>query len=313
MRIVKPKRLSKGDVIGIISPASSPDDPSRIDAGVRYFEKLGYKVEVGKNVGKTHGYLAGTDEERLSDLHDMFSNKQVKAIICVRGGYGTPRILDKIDYKLIAKNPKIFVGYSDITALHLAFLQKTGLVTFAGPMAAVDFHGEVSKYTEEMFWALLTSNKKFGRVEMPNDEKIFQLTKGMARGRIVGGNLALLASLVGTPYMPPVKDKILYMEEVGEVPYRIDRMLNQLKLSNVLKEAAGIILGSFSDCNETDPLKHTLTLGEVITDYFGGMKVPIIYNFKHGHIKDNITMPHGVMTKLNASRGFVEITESAVS
>ena len=313
MRIIKPKRLSKGDVIGIISPASAPDDPARIDSGVRYFEKLGYRVEVGKNVGKTHGYLAGTDDERLSDLHNMFSNKDVKAIICIRGGYGSPRLLDKIDFKIITRNPKIFVGYSDLTALHLAFLQKAGLVTFEGPMVAVDFYNDVSAFTEEMFWALVTSNKKFGRVHLPNEEKIFQLSKGMTRGRLVGGNLSILASLAGTTYLPPLKDKILLIEEVGEVPYRIDRMLNQLRLAKVLKQAAGIILGSFADCNETDPLKRTLTLGEVITDYFGEMKIPIIYNFKHGHIKDNITMPHGVMTKLNASRGIVEIAESAVS
>ena len=313
MKIVKPKKLSKGDLIGIISPASSPDDLTRIELGVRYFEKLGYKVEVGKNVGKVHGYLAGTNEERLDDLHYMFKKKEVKAIICVRGGYGSPRLLDKIDYKLIGANPKIFVGYSDITALQMAFLQKTGLVTFAGPMVAVDFYNEVSPFTEEIFWELITSKKSFGKVILPDEEKLFALNKGNIKGRIIGGNLALIASLLGTDYFPSVKDKILFLEDVSEPPYRIDRMLNQLRLAKVLNQASGIILGAFVDCNETDPTKKTLTLGEVIGDYFGGLDVPIVYNYSHGHIKNNITIPFGIMFKLNASRSYVEITESAVS
>lgn len=312
MKIVKPKKLSKGDVIGIISPASSPDDLTRIENGVKYFEKLGYRVEIGRNVGKYHGYLAGTNEERLEDLHDMFKNKNVKAIICVRGGYGSPRLLDKIDYKLIAANPKIFVGYSDITALQLAFLKKIGLVTFAGPMVAVDFYDEVSPFTEEMFWAVITSKKSFGKIHLPDDEKIFSITKGNIKGRIVGGNLALVTSLVGTDFMPDFKEKILFLEEVGELPYRVDRMLNQLKLAKLLKQVKGVILGAFIDCNEIDPNKRTLTLGEVISDYFEDLNIPIVYNFKHGHIKNNITIPFGTMFKLNASRNYVEIAESAV-
>lgn len=313
MKVVKPRKLSKGDVIGIISPASSPDDLSRIESGVKYFEKIGYRVEVGKNVGKYHGYLAGTNEERLEDLHYMFGNKNIKAIICIRGGYGTPRLLNKINYKLIAGNPKIFVGYSDITALQLAFFRKTGLVTFAGPMVAVDFYNEVSPFTEEMFWALITSKKSFGKISLPDDEKILTLSKGNIKGRIVGGNLALIASLIGTEYLPEMKEKILFLEEVGELPYRIDRMLNQLKLANILKQISGVILGAFVDCNETDPNKRTLTLGEVISDYFDELKIPMVYNFKHGHLKNNITLPFGTMFKLNASRNYVEITESAVS
>jgi muramoyltetrapeptide carboxypeptidase len=313
MKILKPKKLVKGDLIGIISPASSPDDLTRIELGVRYFEKLGYKVEVGKNVGKFHGYLAGTNEERLDDLHYMFKKKEVKAIICVRGGYGSPRILDKIDYKLIGANPKIFVGYSDITALQMAFFQKTGLVTFGGPMVAVDFYNEISPFTEEMFWSLITSKKSYGKISLPEEDKLFTLNKGNTKGRIIGGNLALISSLVGTPYFPAVKDKILFLEDVSEAPYRIDRMLNQLKLAKVLKQPSGVILGAFVDCNESDPSKKTLTLGEVIGDYFGDLKIPIVYNFSHGHLKNNVTIPFGLMFKLNASRSYVEITESAVS
>ena len=313
MKIIKPKKLSQNDLIGIISPASSPDDLTKIDSGVQYLEKLGYKVKLGANVGKSLGYLAGSNEERLQDLHDMFRNKEVKAIICVRGGYGSPRILDKIDYKLIGANPKIFVGYSDITALQMAFLAKAGLVTFAGPMLAVDFAEDVNSYTEEMFWALLTSNKKFGKIIPPNDEKIFHLKSGNTKGRIIGGNLSILSSLVGTGYLPPVKDKILFIEEVGELPYRIDRMLNQLRLAQILPKISGAVLGVFTDCNETDPAKRTLTLGEVIGEYFGNLNIPVVYNFKHGHIRENTTIPYGVMVKINAGHNIVEITESAVS
>ncbi len=313
MKIIKPKKLSKGDTIGIVSPASSSDDFTKIESGVKYLEKLGYRIEIGKNVGKSAGYLAGSDNERLNDLHSMFKNKNVKAIICIRGGYGSPRILDKIDYKLIVRNPKIFVGYSDITALQMAFMAKTGLVTFAGPMLAVDFADEVNSFTEEMFWALLTSNKKFGKINPPNDEKIFHLNSGNIKGRVIGGNLSLITSMVGTGFLPEFKDKILFLEEVGELPYRIDRMLNQLRLGRILSKISGAILGTFTECNETDPAKKSLTLGEVIGECFGKLDIPVVYNFKHGHIKDNITIPYGIMFKINEAKNYVEIDEGAVT
>ncbi len=313
MKVIKPKRLKNGDLIGLITPASTPADSSAIEKSVNYFEQVGYRVEVGKNTGKVHGYLAGTDEERLSDLHYMFGKKEVKAIFSLRGGYGTPRILDKIDYKIIKKNPKILVGYSDITALQSAIFVKANLVTFAGPMPAVDFSNEVSEYTQEMFWRLVTSNKKYGKIKLPESEHITGLTKGLASGKVIGGNLATLTSLAGTEYFPSFKDKILMLEDVGELPYRIDRMLNQLRLLKIFDMVKGIILGTFVDCNELDPDKKTLTLGEVIDDYFGKFKKPVVYNFRHGHIKDMVTVPYGINFKMNANKGAVEIIESAVS
>ena len=312
MKIVKPARLKKGSLIGIISPASSPDDLSTVENGVKYLEKLGYRVEIGKNVGQNFGYLAGTDQERVDDLHYMFKKKDIKAIFCARGGYGTPRLLDKIDYSLIKRNPKILVGYSDITALQMAIMKKTGLVTFAGPMISKDFQSDVSKFTEEMFWKILTSNKKFGRISQPDDEKIFELHKGQARGRILGGNLSVFTSLVGTQYFPDLKDRILILEEIGEMPYRIDRLLNQLRLHKAFVHIKGVILGAFIDCNEHDPLKKTLSLGEVISEYLEGTKMPVVYNFKHGHIRNNITVPFGIVTKINTSKNIIEYTEAAV-
>jgi muramoyltetrapeptide carboxypeptidase len=313
MGIVKPKRLKQGDVIGIISPASSPDDLTKINHGVEYLEKIGYRVEIGKNVGSQEGYLAGSDLQRLSDLHEMFHNKNVKAIFSIRGGYGSGRLLDKIDYKLIRNNPKIFVGYSDITALQMAFFTKTGLVTFGGPMVAVDFHDEISPFTEEVFWRTITSNKKIGRIQNPRKEKFYLLNKGRGQGRLLGGNLSILTSLMGTEYLPKLKDSILLLEDANEAPYRIDRMFNQLRLAKILKQVSGIILGHFVDCYETDTAKRSFTLNEVIIEYFQNSQLPVLYNVKHGHIKENITIPYGVKCVLNATRGFIEITENAVS
>lgn len=313
MKIVKPKKLKAGDVIGIISPASSPDDLTKINSGVQYLEKLGYRVEVGKNVGSNDGYLAGSDTQRLNDLHEMFRNKQIKAIFSIRGGYGSGRLLDKIDYKLIRNNPKIFVGYSDINALQSAFFTKTGLITFAGPMVAVDFHDEVSDFTEEIFWRTITSNKKIGKLKNPRNEKFYMLNKGRVAGRILGGNLSIFNSLFGTAYLPKLKGAVLLLEDIHEAPYRIDRMLNQIRLAKIFKEIGGVILGHFVDCVEPDPTKKSFTLNEIIIEYFQNIKLPVLYNIKHGHIKENITIPFGIRCVLNATRGYIEIPESAVT
>ncbi len=312
MKIIKPKKLEKGDLIGVISPASTPADLSKIENGVNYLEKLGYRVEVGKNVGKEEGYLAGNDSERLSDFNEMFKNKNVKGVFSVRGGYGSGRLLDSLDFNLIKKNPKILVGYSDITALQLAIFKKTGLITFAGPMLATDFGGRINKYTEENFWKIITNNKKIGKLHNPREEKFFALTKGRAEGKILGGNLAVLASIMGTEFFPDFKNTILLLEDIGEQPYRVDRLLNQLKLAKVFKQISGVILGRFVDCYETDKTKKSIELNSVIAHYFADMKIPVLYSFSHGHVKENLTIPLGVKSKINSTRGFVELMENAV-
>lgn len=312
MKVVKPAKLSKGDVIGLISPASSPDDVTRIERAAKYFESAGYRVKPGKHLGKYHGYLAGTDEERLEDLHDMFGDKNVKAVICLRGGYGSPRLLGKISYKIISKNPKIFVGYSDITSLQMAFLARCGLVTFAGPMAAVDFHSSVEKYTEEIFWRMVTSDKAPGDFTPDVErETIFHGDKD-TEGRIIGGNLALFCASAGTPYLPSLKNKIVLTEDIGEPPYRIDRLLNQLMLLKGWDRVNGLIAGVFSDSEEPDKEKRTLTAEEVFTDYFGRLNVPYVTNFPHGHIKRNHTIPFGVNVKISPKKKRIRFLESAV-
>ncbi|MCL6495931.1 MAG: LD-carboxypeptidase [Ignavibacterium sp.] len=313
MQVIKPARLKKGDTIGLISPASSPDELSRIEESTRYLEKLGYKVKLGNHVGKYHGYLAGTDDERLEDLHSMFGDKSVKAIMCLRGGYGAFRLLDKLNYKIILRNPKIFVGYSEITALQNAIFSKTGLITFAGPMPAVDFVNNISPFTEEWFWKVVTSNKKIGKVKYPENSKMPFINKGIVNARILGGNLAVFSTLLGTDFFPDMKDKILLLEDIDEKPYKIDRMLNQLRLAKVFKGLKGVILGRFVECYEQDPNKKTLSLGEVIEHYFKELKIPTIYTFPHGHIKDFITIPMGLKIGLNATKGTVEFLENAVS
>jgi muramoyltetrapeptide carboxypeptidase len=312
MRYTKPEKLNKGDLIGIISPASSPDDLTLIEKGINYIEKLGYRTLPGKNIRRTRGYLAGTDSERVDDIHQMFADKKVKAIFCLRGGYGAFRLLDEIDYKLIRNNPKIFVGFSEITSLQMAFLKKANLITFAGPMVIPNFSKDVSSYTEEYFWSTITSVKKTEKIILPEQHKFLNVKRKKASGIIVGGNLAVFTSVIGTSYLPDLKDKIILLEEVSEPPYKIDRMLNQLRLNKIFKRAKGIILGSFTDCNEPDGKKKTLTTEEVLEDYFSKAEVPVIYNFPHGHIKDFVTVPFGINVKLNSSKGFVEFTENAV-
>jgi len=313
MSLVKAKKLKKGDVIGFISPASSPNDLTRIEKGVKYFESMGYRVEVGTNVGKYYGYLAGTDRERADDIHHMFGKRGVKAIICLRGGYGTPRLMRFLNYDLIKNNPKIFIGYSDITTLQTAILRKTKLVTFAGPMVAVDFWDTIDPYMEENFWKAVTSTKKIGRVKMPNaDYKMEFKGKENAEGTIIGGNLTHFAVLLGSKYFPKLKNNILLLEDVDESPYRIDRYFTQLFNCKVFKEVNGLILGQFTDCEEKDPEKRTLNLAEAMEDYLKELTIPVIRNFPHGHVKENFTIPLGTNVRMNMKKGYVEFTESGV-
>lgn len=311
-KFIKPKKLNKGDLIGIISPASSAEDSTAIENGARYIEGLGYRTLLGNNVGKIRGYLAGTDQERVEDIHQMFGDKKVKAIFCLRGGYGAFRLLDKIDYELIQKNPKIFVGFSEITVLQMAFLRKVNLVTFAGPMVVSNFSNKINKYTEENFWRTITSTTKPERITIKDIKNLSKTRIEETSGRLVGGNLSVFNALLGTEYLPELKNKILFLEEVNEPPYKIDRMLNQLKLNKILKKLNGIILGSFQECVEPDKKKNTLTLDEIFDDYFKNMKVPLIHSFPHGHIKDIVTLPFGLKVRINSKEMHVEFMENCV-
>jgi muramoyltetrapeptide carboxypeptidase len=311
LKKLKPPRLRAGDLIGVVSPASTIADPTRIERGVSYLEKMGYRTCVGEHILKTHGYLAGTDEERAGDLHAMFRNREVKAIMCIRGGYGTPRLLSLIDYRLVARNPKIFVGYSDITSLQLALFKKCGLITFQGPMVGVDMPDQMDAFTESLFWRLLTSPRKAGSV-LPNGEPVNTLREGKGTGVLVGGNLAHLVASMGTPYIPQLKGAVVFLEDIGEEPYRVDRMLSQLRHASVLRQAAGILAGQFTSCAPKDSSAPSLSLDDVFREIAALAPTPFMSNLPFGHEARKMTMPIGIRVRMNASQHTLELLEGAV-
>ncbi|MCL5268626.1 MAG: LD-carboxypeptidase [Bacteroidetes bacterium] len=310
---IKPPCLKKGDLISIVSPASTPTDASRVHSSVKYFESKGYRVTISKNVFNINGYLAGTDEERAEDLNQAFADKNVRAIVCSRGGYGTPRILDRLDYGLIRRNPKLLIGYSDITALQLAIFKKTGLVTFSGPMAAVEFGKDIDPYTEEMFFQMVTQPGKIGPLK---NHKSFRLSfKGKKRvlGRLLGGNLSLITSLFGTQYAPDFSRSLLLIEEVSEEPYSIDRMLTQLRLSGVLKKVSAFVLGQFTECNPEEPNRPHRTLEEIISNDLLSYRKASVSNIPYGHVPVKMTLPIGVLASVDPVKRRFSIDEAAVS
>ncbi|MCH9008087.1 LD-carboxypeptidase, partial [candidate division KSB1 bacterium] len=236
--MLRPPKLLVGGTIGIVGPGS-PMKPERLVKGIRYLERRGYRVKLGEHIRDVYGYLAGSDVDRARDFNAMFQDPAVDAIICTRGGYGTPRILHKIDYDAVAANPKILVGYSDITGLQLALFARTGLVTFSGPMAAVEMGKGIHAFTEENFWPLVTSTE-VDRKLTGNAGPLRTIHAGTAEGTLLGGNLSLIAALTGTAFLPDLDGTILVIEDIGEEPYQIDRNLSQLRLAGVLQRIAGL-------------------------------------------------------------------------
>jgi muramoyltetrapeptide carboxypeptidase len=312
-RALKPPRLRKGDVIGLVSPASTPTPYDKIEGSVRYLEGSGYRVKLGQHVSKAWGYLAGTDEERAEDFNAMIRDPQVRAIFALRGGYGTPRILHQIAYRALARQPKIISGFSDITALQLAIYRKCGLVTFSGPMPAVEFWKNPDPFTEENFWRLLTSNKPVGALANPLEERFDRLKEGKARGVLLGGNLALVTSTIGTRFMPALKGAVLVLEEVDEYPYRVDRMLAQLMNAGVLDRLAGLLLGRFTNCEPKNPAKPHLSTDSVLKEYAQIVSGPVLGNLLYGHVPRKLTIPFGLAAEVNSAKGTIRISESAVA
>lgn len=301
--MIRPERLQTGDTIGVIASAGSPVQ-TYLNRAIPVLEKMGLKVSLGTNINKVHGYLAGTDEERLSDFHEMVGDPTIKAIFFARGGYGTPRIVPDIDYQLVKNNPKIIWGYSDITYLHTAIHQATGLVTFHGPMLASD----VGK---DDFHAL--SLNQFGQLFEPTTliyseiaSPLQVIKHGYANAPVVGGNLSLLVSGIGTPYEINTKDKLLLIEDIDEVPYKVDGMLNQLKLAGKFDDAAGIMIGDFANCSpKTD--KPSLTLDQVFHHYFSNLQIPVMSGFKIGHCQPHFAIPLGISASLSTYNKLVKI------
>ncbi len=308
-KLVKPAPLKAGDVVGLITPASNVvnnADWARIEQSMK---GLGLEFRYGRNV-RRKGYIAGTIDERLADLHDMFRDPAIKGIIAIRGGYGTPQLLDRIDYDLIKKNPKIFVGYSDITAMHLAFNQKLGLVTFHGPTANSKFPAfSLSNFRKALF-----DPAPLGTLTNPADGHTLRtIVPGKARGRLVAGNLSLISNLMGTPYEIETRDKILLLEDVGEEAFRLDRMLTQMKLAGKLDRIAGVVWGECYNCKPTPGVDVPLTEREVIDRILGNLGVPVLSGLAFGHTEDQLTLPQGLMATLDATAGTLTVEESALA
>ncbi len=276
---------------------------------MRYLEGLGYRVELGANAEARHGYLAGTDQERAGDFNHMIRDPRVNAIFALRGGYGTPRILSMIDYPALRRMPKIIAGFSDITALQLAIFRRCNLVTFSGPMPAVEFWRDPDPYTEENFWRLITSTKKVGALKA-SELEVFN--GGKSSGVLLGGNLSLVVNCIGTRSLPAMPGAILVLEEVEEAPYRVDRMLMQLVNAGIASKLGGVVFGQFTRCGQNDPAKPSLTLDEVLRDFASRLECPVLANLEYGHIARKLTIPFGLRAQLDAGLRRISIAEAAV-
>jgi len=316
-KIRKPRRLTAGDTVGLIAPASNAAEDESIRFTVDLVRSLGFRVKEGEHLYRRDQYLAGSDRERAEDVNSMFGDDEVDAIFCIRGGYGTPRILPYLDYDLIADNPKVILGYSDNTAILCAIQVKTGLVGFHGPHMGEN----LSEYTLAEFKKVLLNpsptayigqapeiETREGFVERKN--RITRINGGTATGHLVGGNLSLVVTLIGTPYEPDYRGSILFLEDTNESPYRIDRMLTQLWLAGKLQQAAGIVFGKFTKADDDG---NTFSIEEVIRERCGPLGIPVIRGLMIGHVEDKTVVPVGLQARLDADAGTLQLLEAAVS
>ncbi len=324
VRVLHPPALRAGDTIAFVAPAGKLDR-ERMERAREKLEAMGFVVKVPDNLYRSRGYLAGEDRERADELMAAFRDPRVKAIFPGTGNYGSTRILDWLDYDAIRRHPKIFIGFSDITALHLAIQKKTGLITFhsPNPMFGLGSPDGLHPFTAAYFWRALLREAYLDdkgkplpggyAIEIPDDvPQLRTIRPGVARGRLTGGNLSLVIALMGTPYEIETRGRILFLEDVGERPYRIDRYLSQLRLAGKLDGVAGVILGQFRDCEPKEG-EESLSLDDVFADYFGGLNVPVIANFPVGHSRYNVTLPLGAMVEIDADTKRVTILERPVS
>jgi len=312
-----PEKLNEGDTIGIVSPASAIFESEPYTIAKESFEAMGLKVKFGKNTKNRYGHLAGTDEERAEELNEMFRDTSVKAIIALRGGSGSARILNKLDYDLIKKNPKIFIGYSDITALHLAIFEKTGLVTFHGPVAVSAWnnfsYNHLKKLLFEKKALTFTNPSEKGNELVATKNRIRTINSGIGKGQLLGGNLSVLTGIIGSTYFPKNwKGKILYIEDIGEKIYAVDRMMTQIQLAGVFDQISGFIFGKCTDCDPGGSGYGSLTMEEVIDHYIKPLNIPAFSGAMIGHIDNNITIPNGIEAEINADSGTIKLLTPAV-
>ncbi len=311
--VVKPPRLRKGDTVGIVAPAGFISD-NHFERSINNLEELGFRVKYTDRLFGRHGYFAGDDETRARDLESMFADPVVKGIFCVRGGWGCARILPHFNFDIVKKNPKAFIGFSDITALSYALFVKTGLVTFHGVNSATSFN----EYTTVNFKRVLVNPAPGTKLYAADEERtgseyqIRVIRSGTATGQLVGGNLSIMVSMLGTPYDIDTTGKLIFIEEVREEPYRIDRMLTQMRKAGTFSGAAGVILGVFRDCHPRNEDSPGFSLQEVLYDRLHDLNIPVIYGMSFGHIVNKLTFPVGIRAELNTVHRQITLLEEAV-
>lgn len=300
--VIIPKGLKPGDTIGLIAPANYTNENS--NAEIEYLQSRGFNVVYGQSFYSRWYGFGGTDSVRAKDINDMFANPNINAIFAVRGGYGGIRIVDKLNYDVIKKNPKIISGFSDNTTLLLAINEKTGLVTFHGPMS--DNLKNIPSVTENAFNKAFTSNESYNLLGF--DDTYTIMKSGRGTGKITGGNLSLVVATLGTDHEINTDGKILFLEETNEASYRVDRMLKQLKLAGKFDKLQGIILGDFKNPKQSDPTD--MTIDEVFYDNFGQLNIPIVKNFKSGHVRPFITVPIGAKATMDTYKREIMIEKA---
>jgi len=312
---VKPRRLKPGDTVGLVSPASATWAAEELVIIQETVEALGLKARRGTHVLDRYGYLAGKDEDRAADLNAMFADDSVDAILCVRGGWGSNRLLPLLDYQTIAAHPKILMGYSDITSLLTAVHARTGLVTFHGPVGASNWNAYSLAYARRILFdaeAVVMDNPKVkGDNLAVTQDRVQTITPGIASGPLLGGNLTVLAAMLGSDYLPDWTGAILFLEDIHEDIYRIDRMMTQLKLAGVLDRIAGCVFGKCTKCGPGEGY-GSLTLGEVLEDHLKPLKIPAWHGAMIGHIDNKFTVPVGIRAQIDATRGTITMLEPAV-
>lgn len=306
--ILKPPRLKVGDTVGLINPAS-PINSKDIEDARKTLAVLGLNVKLAPHLLDRHGYLAGIDADRAADVNAMFADSSVRAIVAMRGGWGCNRILPLLNYSLIRASPKILMGYSDITSLLLAIYARSGVVTFHGPVGTSTWNPFTVDYVKRILFAGEALTMQNALAQIP--ARVETITPGKARGKLVGGNLSVLAGMVGSNYLPYWQQTILFVEETGEEVYRVDRMLTQLKLAGILEQIAGFVFGQCTNCKPKE--KDSLTLTQVLREHIRPLRIPAWYGSMIGHIKDKFTVPVGVEVEIDASLGTIRMLESAVT
>lgn len=305
--ILLPASLKKGDTIGVCAPAGGIKSNTEIADFKKVLNDLGYSVVFSKNIEKNKGYFSGTDQERAEDFMNLIRDNSIKAIVFIRGGWGCARMLEFLDFDIIRTNPKIIMGFSDPTSLLNAITVKTGLITFHGPGGNSTWNDYSLGYINE----LLVQGKAVSYNNEKDDLPIIMYSKGTVQGELFGGNLSVLSTMIGSDYLPDWKGKILFLEDVAEEPYRIDRMLTHLKLAGVFDQLAGLILGTFRKCIAEEP-NYSFTLEEVFEQHFKDANFPVYYGAQIGHTRNKFTVPIGAKIEMDAGLGSIKMLGAAV-